>query len=95
MYAGYKSQLIGFGHRSSFLDAFYQNLNELKQSVGDFDPIGVESAIKRIEETGVPTEFKSHYQEMLPKLDNLDYKTAEETLTKILKTLHDVMGKKS
>ncbi len=77
------------------LDSFYQTLKELDKSVGDFDPVGVESAIKRIEETGLPAELKSHYHELIQKLHDLDYKAAEEPLTKIQKTLQDIMGKKS
>ena len=60
-----------------------------------FDPGGVESAMKRIEETGLPAELKSHYHELSQKLHDLDYKAAGEALTRIQNILHDIMGKKS
>lgn len=77
------------------LDLIYQAIKELEKCVGDFDPVGVESAMKRIEETGLPAELKPHYHELTQKLHDLNYKTAEETLTKIQKILNDIMGKKS
>ena len=77
------------------LDLIYQAMKELEKCVGDFDPVGVESAMKRIKKTGLPAELKSHYHELTQKLHDLDYKTAEETLTKIQKILRDIMGKKS
>lgn len=77
------------------LEFIYQALKELEKFVGDFDPVGVESTMKRIAETGLPAELKSHYHELTQKLHDLDYKAAEETLTKIQKTLDDIMGKKS
>jgi HPt (histidine-containing phosphotransfer) domain-containing protein len=80
---------------STDLDSFYQTLKDLKKSVGDFDPVGVESAMKKIEHTGLPAELKSQYHELTQKLHDLDYKAAGETLTKIQKILHDIMGKKS
>ena len=77
------------------LDALYQALRELQKCISDFDPIGVESARSRIEDTGVPGELKSDYHELSRKLQDLDYPAAEATLTAMQKTLHGIMRKES
>jgi CheY-like chemotaxis protein/HPt (histidine-containing phosphotransfer) domain-containing protein len=74
------------------LNVLYQILQELEKYLGDFDPIGAESARSRIEGTGVPTELASDYHELCRKLQDLDYAAAEAALSRMQKTLLDIMG---
>ena len=80
---------------SKDLNALYRILKELEKYLGDFDPVGAESAKSRIEDTGVPTELASDYHELCRKLQDLDYAAAEAALTRMQKTLHDLMRMES
>ncbi|MBT8366466.1 MAG: response regulator [Deltaproteobacteria bacterium] len=80
---------------SKDLNTLYQTLREMEKCLGDFDPIGVESARSRIEDTGVPGELKSDYHELSRKLQDLDYPAAAVTLTTMQKTLRDIMRTES
>ena len=79
-------------------DSFDRNaldsaLQKLEKCIEDFDPVGVESAMARINDAGIPVELKSLYQDLNREIQDLDYAAAAAALAAMQKTLHDITGK--
>jgi hypothetical protein len=77
------------------LNELIRYLADLEKYLDDFDPIGAESARSSIDATGVPAELRSDYDELSRSIQDLDYTAAKDTLTRMQKTLQDVVRKES
>ncbi len=76
------------------LKTLYHETKSLSKCLNDFDPVGVESAMDRIKDTGIPDELKPLYDEFKQKIQSLDYAAADPLLTNMLTALDDLMEKK-
>jgi len=80
-------------HDSIDLNALDSALTALEKFIEDFDPVGVESAMARISDAGIPAELNSRYQDLSREIQNLDYAAAAAALAAMQKTLHNITGK--
>jgi signal transduction histidine kinase/CheY-like chemotaxis protein/HPt (histidine-containing phosphotransfer) domain-containing protein len=69
--------------------------NQLDACINDFDPVGVDGVLEKIEGSGIPVEIKTDYDQLKRHLKDLQYKKAESNMAAIRETIHQLKEKRS
>ncbi len=69
--------------------------NQLRECIHEFDPVGVETIMEKVNETDLPADIKPDYDQLKQNLGDLQYENAEIQLTAIQEKINQLKEKRS